>query len=175
MPRNTRFKRLGYQNCQQLPFDTTKMKEAANTALNKMDTPTISQLLMAFNGEKAALLHALTENDTSPHAYRNMQNNINRYLKGTRTPSSAVKERFKKLFAVPANRSLAIQIQGCGQISQDVGYRKTEKPVVIPGDEVNDFLAIAIDDNDSGYEIFSSYYGVSIAWKSNVQIKMTWV
>ena len=181
--------RTGSQSCHNLGSDTIKLSEASKKMYARLKPPTIQELVQFFNGDKYKLAFELTkaklgsipDTDIYKKTYQNNLHDINRYMRKERTPSSEMKELFKKIFIPESEKPLTVKIRGCVQFSQTYYYKATtwDNPIIIPANLVNNFLKLASENNEAGYMYLNGIYMKSgthsddFTWLSNVQIDMS--
>jgi hypothetical protein len=164
--------RIGLDECANKPVDDFKLQQYAIEKVNGMPTPAIQDLLMYYEGDKAALARDISER--TGVKYTSAQRNVNRWLQG-RQFSRATQAKLKGMVIMGTGSDLTVHIKGCVCISSDCYFKEAD--ITIPADEVPTFLRACISSNELGYMYLNAVYmenasreDDSFAWKDNVQI-----
>lgn len=150
--------------------DTQAITGAYTGALDSfkadMGTVTAADMIMLFDGSKSELAQALAgTSDKKSTPYKTQYKNIDRWLKGERSParSRATQNKFKDLMA-RRNPPSNINISVTGWIGYDGKYYYRTINTSIPGRGVSSarFMdAMRAGDTRAAYNAMFSAYGVS--------------
>lgn len=183
--------RSGGKSCYGRGEDTHKLHDIAESTYANLPAPSISELIMQYNGDKYVVAYELARQELGSkgteqeykRAYARMLNDINRYLRKVRSPSKAMQTRFKKLYTPESKKNLRVKIRGCVHVSNEYYYKDStwNNPVIIPASEVKAFLQASIENNETGYRILNGFYmglihgllNDTFIWLDNVEIDMS--
>jgi len=175
--------RTGAKSCYGRTSDTHKLRDVSLDTYAKLPAPSISDLIMYYNGDKFTTVRALIGENGTRQQYVNMLNNVNRYLRKARSPNKAMQTRFKELYLPDSTKNLQVRIRGCVQVSNEYYYKDStwHKPIIIPASEVKAFLQASIENNAVGYQVLNGIYMRSglvddtFNWLDNVEIDMSFI